>query len=335
MSEELAELKKNPLPPIEEADALIEGGVPESQFAGIHDCHVMIRGRYDRQQELVPRGFPRLLAGDDQPKITQGSGRVELARWVGIARQSDDRQGDGQSPLAAPFRRGDRPHAQQFRQARRAAHASGTARLSRPPVRRSGWSIKAMQKMIMLSAAYQQSSVPDARRWQPIPDNELFGRMNRQRLEAEPFRDALLAVSGSLDETMGGAGVPRAERPATDALSDDDPLGSQRFPHALRRRRPNWDRGPTKRFDRRPAGAVPDEQPVRAGSSQSAGGSRDERRAGRTIGPRIDWLYRLLYSRPATDRETEIGMSVVRDGGESWQQYCQVLLCANEFVYVD
>jgi len=66
---------------------------------------------------------------------------------------------------------------------------------------RSGWSIKAMHRMIMLSATYQQSSLPSL-----ACDNEnrWLCRMNRQRLDAESVRDAMLAVSGLLDVTVAG-----------------------------------------------------------------------------------------------------------------------------------
>src|SRR5207245_919789 len=68
----------------------------------------------------------------------------------------------------------------------------------------SGWSMKAMHRLIMLSAAYQQSSELLPQMLQLDSDNRLFGRMNRQRLEAEAVRDNLLAVAGRLDFTMGG-----------------------------------------------------------------------------------------------------------------------------------
>jgi hypothetical protein len=52
---------------------------------------------------------------------------------------------------------------------------------------------------------------------------------------------------------------------------------------------------------------------------------------------RIQWLYELLYSRPTAAGELELGLRAVREGDRAvaWQRYCQVLLCANEFVYVD
>jgi hypothetical protein len=58
---------------------------------------------------------------------------------------------------------------------------------------------------------------------------------------------------------------------------------------------------------------------------------------------RIDWLYRRLYARPPTAEETELGVRVIGEVGAAkqeevlaaWTQYCQILLCANEFMYVD
>lgn len=334
MSGELTDLKKNPPPPIEEADALIEGGVPQSQFEGIHDCHVMARGRYDRQQELVPRGFPRLLARDDQLKISGGSGRLELAQWVGSA----------ENPMTAKVMV-NRLWQHHFGEGI-VRTPNNFGKLGVPPTHpelldylarrfvESGWSIKAMQKMIMLSAAYQQSSIPDAQTLAVDPDNELFGRMNRQRLEAEPFRDALLAVGGSLDETMGGPAfrelnVPRRTLYLMTIRSDRSNfriLFDAADPTGIVDQRNDSTVAPQALFLMNNP-FVLDRAKALADRLMKQGPPDDR--------AKIDWLYRLLYSRPATDREAEIGMSVVRKGGESWQRYCQVLLCANEFVYVD
>jgi hypothetical protein len=70
-----------------------------------------------------------------------------------------------------------------------------------------------MHKLIMLSAAYRQSSNAGepGRSADPHivdPQNKLLHRQNVKRLEAEAIRDSILAVSGRLDPKMGGAGVP-------------------------------------------------------------------------------------------------------------------------------
>src|SRR5205814_7141428 len=72
---------------------------------------------------------------------------------------------------------------------------------------KAGWSMKSMHRAIMLSAVYQQSSVPNPATLKVDPDNLLFGRMNRQRLESEILRDSLLAAAGKLDLKMAGPSI--------------------------------------------------------------------------------------------------------------------------------
>ena len=81
-------------------------------------------------------------------------------------------------------------------------------------LRDSGGSLKHLHRLIVISAAYRQSSV-ESRGSKALgprpstldPENHLLWRMNRSRLDAESFRDAVLAVSGRLDLTMGGPGT--------------------------------------------------------------------------------------------------------------------------------
>ena len=70
-----------------------------------------------------------------------------------------------------------------------------------------GWSIKKMHKLILLSATYQQSSQPSTEALARDPENKLFSRQNRLRLEGEVIRDSLLAISGKLNPKIGGASV--------------------------------------------------------------------------------------------------------------------------------
>jgi hypothetical protein len=66
------------------------------------------------------------------------------------------------------------------------------------------WSIKAMNKLIMMSAAYRRSSDATDIAREKDPANELLSHMNRRRLEAEEIRDASLAVTGELSFKTGG-----------------------------------------------------------------------------------------------------------------------------------
>jgi hypothetical protein len=70
-----------------------------------------------------------------------------------------------------------------------------------------GWSLKAMHRLMVCSATYRQSSIPGVGAFEADPDNSLFSRMSRRRLEAEAVRDALLAVAGQIDLRIGGPSV--------------------------------------------------------------------------------------------------------------------------------
>jgi hypothetical protein len=71
-----------------------------------------------------------------------------------------------------------------------------------------GWRLKALHKLIMTSTAYRQSSLREPDKDRIDPDNHLLGRMPIRRLEAEELRDALLAVSGRLNDKPFGPPVP-------------------------------------------------------------------------------------------------------------------------------
>src|SRR5262249_44019965 len=93
-----------------------------------------------------------------------------------------------------------------------------------------GWSVKQMHKLMLLSATYQQSSssrisasIPGGSVEQD-PDNQLFSRMNRHRLEGEIIRDSLLAVSGRLNDKMGGPGVFPPLPPESKVSAKDWPV---------------------------------------------------------------------------------------------------------------
>ncbi len=323
------------------AHGLQEGGVPESAHAGIHDVQVHIRGRYDRLGRLVPRRFPRALAGENQQPITDGSGRLELAKWIAspanpltarvmVNRLWQHHFGEGLVRTPNNFGKlGERP-----------THPELLDYLADRFIR-AGWSIKSMQRAMLLSAVYQQSSVPTPQTLRADPENRLLGRMNRHRLEAEPLRDSLLAVAGELDGTLGGAAIReldnrrrtlylmtiRSDRSNYRMLFDAaDPVSivekridSTVAPQALFLLNHPFVQAQVKVLAQR----LTKESPT------------DDR-------GKIEWLYQLLYGRPPTAREMEVGLAAVASTSsdasaiiDAWDQYCQVLLCANEFIYVD
>jgi cytochrome c553 len=72
----------------------------------------------------------------------------------------------------------------------------------------SGWSIKRLHRLMVTSATYRQSCAVDAAKFTADPDNRLWGRMNRRRLDLEQMRDSVMLASGKLETAeLGGRSV--------------------------------------------------------------------------------------------------------------------------------
>jgi hypothetical protein len=172
----------------------------------IEDCRVHIRGLVGNQGESVPRGFLSVATVGPSPAFPKGqSGRVELADWIAskdnplTARVFVNRAwhwlfGAGLVRTVDNFgTTGERPSHPELLDALAAGFVA------------DGWSVKKLVRRIVLSETYRQSTTGDVK---ADPDNRLFGRANRRRLDAECIRDAVLTVSGQLDLTAGGPGFP-------------------------------------------------------------------------------------------------------------------------------
>jgi mono/diheme cytochrome c family protein len=194
----------------EELEQLKKSGPPEPAFAcglaegKIIDQPVFLHGNPDAKGEIVPKRFPIVLAGDRQPPIAHGSGRLELANWLA----------DPQNPLPARvmvnriwqwhFGEGIVRTPSNFGMAgERPTHPELLDYLASRFVA-GGWSVKAMHRLIMLSSTYQMSSEATAEKRQQDPDNLLWSRFRMRRLDVEEIRDSLLWFDGSLDLSMGG-----------------------------------------------------------------------------------------------------------------------------------
>jgi hypothetical protein len=200
----------------------------------------------------------------------------------------------------------------------------------------SGWSIKQMHRYLMLSATYRQDSEPAAETLKADPDNRLFGRMSRRRLEAEELRDSLLAAAGRLDRTAGGPAfrdfnTPRRSLYLMTVRSDRSgfpPLFDSADSTALVDKRTLSTVAPQALFLLNHPFAV----------EQAKGLAKRLRAADKDDKGRIERAYVLLYGRPPTDKETAIGLGFLKEAGatdKAWEEYAQLLLCANEFLYLD
>ena len=205
--------------PVELAYAVSEG-TPR-------DARVQLRGDPDQPGEVVPRGFLKVLGGARVGQGTRSSGRLELAQWLT----------DASNPLTARVM-ANRIWQWHFGAALvatpndfglRGARPSDPALLDHLATEfvRMGWSMKAMHRLIVLSATYRQAShglerpvaagggngaecpepgvgMASAKGGGAALEGEGWAPFARRRLGAEEVRDALLAASGGLERRVGG-----------------------------------------------------------------------------------------------------------------------------------
>jgi hypothetical protein len=171
------------------------------------------RGNPGMAGAAVARQFLACIAGEARQPFKEGSGRLELARAIAskdnplTARVFVNRvwlQHFGKALVRTPSDfgiRGERP-----------THPELLDYLA-VKFMQDGWSIKKLHKSIMLSAAYQQSSVASAKALQEDSENRLISHQNRQRLDFEAMRDSLLFAAGQLDQSIGGRAVDILSQP--------------------------------------------------------------------------------------------------------------------------
>jgi cytochrome c553 len=212
IAEELSEGKKR-LAELEKQipDAMVMQETPKPR-----DTFMLVRGQYDKKGEKVtadtPASLPPLF-NDTRPRGESPPTRLDLAKWLvrddhpltarvmvnrywqmyfgtGIVKTAEDFGSQGEWPthqelldwLAVEFRE-------------------------------SGWDVKHIQKLIVMSATYRQSSHVTPELLAKDPENRLLARQSRLRLPAEFIRDQALAVSGLLNGEIGGASVSPYQPP--------------------------------------------------------------------------------------------------------------------------
>jgi hypothetical protein len=211
----------------------------------------------------------------------------------------------------------------------------------------NGWRLKPIHKLIMSSTVYRQSSAIDEAKRRLDPDNRLFWRRPTHRLEAEAIRDTLLAVGGRLDARTYGPGTldPASRRrsiyftvkrsrllpamqlfDAPEALTGvgERPTTTIAPQALLLLNNPNV-RACARGFARRIA----------------ADGKTSEEEA-------VTAAYRIALARPPSGEELAAAVAFVKQQIASYKaagkvnarelgylDFCQVLMCLNEFVYVD
>jgi hypothetical protein len=212
-----------------------------------------------------------------------------------------------------------------------------------------GWSLKHVHRLIALSATYRQASAAHAAGLAADAQDRLLWRYPPRRLEAEPLRDAILAVSGKLDLRMGGPGFDLFE-PNTNYVKVYTPkkeFGPAEWRRMVYQSKPRMQLDDTfGAFDCPDAGQI---APKRSSSTtalqalnlmngrflvQQAGyfAERLKREAGDDPAARARRGFRLAFGREPSAEESVAAVRLIREQGAT--AFCRALLNANEFLYV-
>ncbi|HEX3997251.1 MAG TPA: PSD1 and planctomycete cytochrome C domain-containing protein [Pirellulales bacterium] len=341
-----SEEKEVPLKPGSAEKALIEEDRPHPS-----NSHIFIRGNSGNQGAEVPRQFLEVLSGPDRKPFHDGSGRLELARKIASA----------DNPLTARVMV-NRVWLHHFGTGLVRTPSDFGAR-SDPPSNpelldylasrfvKQGWSIKRLHRAIMLSSVYQESSNGSAKSESLDPENRLFSHFNRQRLDFEAMRDALLAAGGELDEKIGGPSIDLLKEPFVRRRTVYSYVDRQNLQGLLR----TFDfASPDAHSPMRHVTTIPQQALFLMNSPfvvQQAErlAARSEIASASDTGERVRRMYRLVYSREPTADEIALArqyLAAPPPGGTGakphpddkltpWQRYAQALLMTNEFVYID
>ena len=216
LSERIARLKKK----IERLEPMAMGlrnadGPPMGP--SLPATYIQIRGNYDALGEAVEPGFLSCITGNSDPaeleidryKMFPTRGRrMTLAKWIASPENSLTARVMVNRIWQHHFGRGIVETPSDF--GRNGSLPSHPELLDWLAIRftKEKWSVKAMHRLMLNSAAYRQASTASNPRASEVdPDNQLLSHFNRQRLEGEAIRDSVLAVSGRLNAQEGGPPV--------------------------------------------------------------------------------------------------------------------------------
>jgi hypothetical protein len=347
----IAELKKTRLfdgptaMAVRDAGLWVDGSDPtwtwlDYRPGATRDLPVFRRGNPSNPGNIVPRRFLRVFSGSETPPpFSKGSGRLDLAdAMVNEARGLTARVlvnrvwgwHFGRPIVSTPSnfgKLGDPP-----------SHPELLEDLSARFVA-SGWSLKWLHREIVLSSTYRQASRHDAASQAADPEARLLWRAPRRRLEVEAWRDAILAVTGSLDSAIGGPSgdldrdgftrrtvYGRVSRQRTSPL-----LQTFDFPD------------PKRHGEAREVTTTPLQQlyflnnPFLLKSAESLASAVWKVSSDHST--RLAWLYRRILLRAPTREEIDRALRFVEVSEEESRRgfalLAQALLISNEFLFVD
>ena len=336
------------------------------------DMPIYIRGNPYAPGAVVPRGTLRVASWEPFPPIPKGqSGRLQLAEWLAdkrnplTARVTVNRIwqklfSDGIVRSVDYFgERGEKP-----------THPELLDHLT-TRFMNNGWSQKRLLRALVLSRTYRLSSASDPAIAKTDPENKWFWRMNRQRLDAEALRDAMLSVSGELTPCNGGPALvlENPENCGSLALKGVNPPN---YTHKVPRPSQEFERtvylpvlrngfaGPDRLrtfFDFVNPAQISGQRPQTVVPTQALFLLNNElvrKRAGtlaktlsenfRERDARIAALWLRVMNRPVTPEEHSDAVALLETvtplfkdlpsaDGMAWQELCHTLLASNHFVF--
>jgi hypothetical protein len=214
----------------------------------------------------------------------------------------------------------------------------------------NGWRLKPLHRLMVLSAAYRQSSRATREGLAADADSRLLWRYPPRRLEAEALRDSILLVTGKLNLGMGGPGFDLFE-PNTNYVKVYTPkkeFGPAEWRRMIYQNKPRMQLEDTfGAFDCPDGGQI---APSRTNSTtplqalnllngsfmvQQAGhfAERLQREAGSDVDAQVRRGFRLAFQREPSQEELSAAVHLVRDAG--LPAFCRALLNANELLYVN
>lgn len=330
-----------PTPAVPVAYAVVDGTVADARF---HE-----RGDPEQLGDPVPRRWLSVFGGDAVPPGV-GSGRRQLGDWIAkhplTARVMVNRIWHwhfGRGFVATPNDFGSR--------GLRPSHPELLDRLA-AAFRDSGYSLKAMHRLVMNTEAWKRSSEVGQASPSDDADNRYLSRFLRRRLNAEEIRDSLLTASGNLD--LARAKAHPFPHESTWGFTQHNPFSAvyktnQRsaFLMVQRQRRDPYlalfdGADPNASTPTRQLTTVPTQALYFLNSPffhEQAGDLSGRLMKTDDDGQRIELAFKLLFQRsPSTEEITQAESFIGQYPGttaEKWAAYARVLLATNEFLFVD
>ncbi|MDB5337882.1 MAG: Planctomycete cytochrome [Planctomycetaceae bacterium] len=302
------------------------------------------RGSAINQGDAVPRQYLQIISGPQRQPFHAGSGRLELAQAIVdrsnplTARVLVNRIwlhhfGSGLVRTPSDFGvRSDPPSHPELLDALAASFME------------HGWSIKNLHRQIVLSNTYQQASADRPECQAVDSENRLLWKFNRQRLDLEALRDALLSTSGRLDLKLGGPSINMLAVPAVPRRTVYASIDRLALPSLFR----TFDfPSPDTTTPQRDTTTVAPQalfmmnHPFALESAQYLIARREVAGAA-DFATKVTKLYELVLSRGPSEGEHKFAEEFftgldqkIQETPENWTMFAHALLMTNEFAFID